>query len=637
MAYNNEYPHTDPYLYNADWMLKKIKEIEEKIGQESTHPSQEGKKVIQLDSAKLQELLTTLPGLAIAKKLYNNEKLHEMSHRDFYNLWDGTMFRNMLFMSRETLGTVPDVGDIYCYHWTLRAQSEAEDETDPEHARVQNYQMSHEQLEKIVIISGQHGDEKMNMIALWFLFDAWSKEEGTLGAWLLNNFSFDIIPCANPSGIDRNTRRSWRIDGSTGEWVLNADINRSWVTGYNESDLIDPEHPEAGFKIYPTEPTQEESRIIFNYLKTLKPFVKSSPEEEVPEGWIEASNLKSTFVIDSHDYKYSYVTNYPVLIRTASNDASIREESLKYSTMLYDAECEKYPEFRVNPYNARVIRWNSNTLSSPRTLLNTASHFGFKSLLIETPRARKTEEVDYDEVTWDLAIMNISTWLTYAAESVTEQNQLTRIRDLAYIGFYSQMKSDGVGVGHQCGQVPASLDEVVRQMPKGSYYFEYQYQASILVDFLPGSKIGWLEIYKDYGTGTYVRALLRFTDLNGRVYVARYTGTPGTLQPWLPASGVYHSVAETGADVGSKLSEVIEAMAPYTEAYILSSDILAADRAKSANEMIHISKLDTNQHTTVHSMSHGSNEASAGAFTDSITNYNILTNASAQQRWKSLT
>lgn len=32
MAYNYEYPYTDPNRYNADWLLNKVKELDAKVG-----------------------------------------------------------------------------------------------------------------------------------------------------------------------------------------------------------------------------------------------------------------------------------------------------------------------------------------------------------------------------------------------------------------------------------------------------------------------------------------------------------------------------------------------------------------------------------------------------------------------------
>ncbi len=111
-----------------------------------------------------------------------------------YNLWDKLVEKNQKLIEKIDLGLCSD-GISHIYEYDIIPQT---------------YKWTNEKVKKqsptVLIISGQHGDEKASSMGLYFfvldLLENADKND-SLG-WLKANVCFKIIPICNPYGWNRN-------------------------------------------------------------------------------------------------------------------------------------------------------------------------------------------------------------------------------------------------------------------------------------------------------------------------------------------------------------------------------------------------------------------------------------------------
>lgn len=546
MAYNNyEYPHTDPHRHNDDWALCQIKEmrslyeyLKKRLDELGTKNSAEVLANLT-DSSKMEYNEDIPENIEELASFYNEEKLLSMTTDDFYALWDGIMRENPRYMTKEKVGeSIEGVGTIYRYHWEHRVQDMAEDENKD---RVTNYENAHQQREGMVIISGQHGNEKQNMIVLALLFRFWARRESKLGTYLLDNFSFDIIPVMNPYGVDHNTRENER----------GADLNRSWPYGREARHT----------------PDQPESYNVYQYIRSLYFGTQGSKVH------------RSYIIVDSHDFIYDKDDNRGILTRSASIMPSMRERSLKYSTNLYEKSIALYPEFDYSMTDMRVIRWNGQTIDSANTLTNWAGHAGFTSLLIETPNT--LGRAKYDIKSMSLAFMNLAGWITCAAEEAKEKNEFRFIRALSELGFYSNIVE-----GVEYGVIPESLSEILFKMPDGCRLFTFVNSSNPAYHLMPEAKAGFLEITKGYSTKERSDlSLIRWTALTADEEACWTTTaeSSGHVKPWRRAGGGGGAVEDKYIFIGDSYGvSTAERGTDYITRIIQKLGLSSADYFKAA-------------------------------------------------------
>lgn len=494
MAYNYEYPYTDPHRHNDDWILGEIKKLKDKIAELEEKVPGISLSIPTLDrtnSTKLESFDYAIKDMEEKVKYWTNEKIESLTQSDIYALWNGLCGKST-YLTSFNIEKPLNNGMIRGYHWEHRIQNYAEDNETGAKTRVSNYENSHQRREEILIIQGQHGNEKANIVALYLLFENWMSKEDKLGTYLLDNFSFTIIPAVNGYGLDNNVRYNEK----------GQDINRGYFFGthstvpegntpwdsywkpelYNARvDSYGSDVQEAHFKSayqYMQNRTSQESYIIWKYIRNT---------------YSDAKYFNTLFILDSHDFDYSKADNTGILTRSASNFPEIREMTLKYSNTLYEKSIEKYPQYDLSAGDTRVIRWNSNTSTTSATFMNTIAHNGFKCALIETPN-NLNRYSKYDDASFHLALMNLTGWISMAAEYITtHKNQNTDIVDFAELGFWKHTEG-----AHLFGNIPASLDEVIDRMPFGSHIHEYITSEHPLRALMPDSLTGYIDIKKDY-------------------------------------------------------------------------------------------------------------------------------------------
>lgn len=133
---------------------------------------------------------------------------------EMYDLFDPIRWAHDQYFHRNLLGRGTDNHHIYEYHLTPKKLTES-DGVDLE-------------MPKILLVAGLHGNEKSTVYALYNLLNLLCNHwrENKLLEFLRWNVEFKIIPIANPSGFNMNSRM-------TSEGI---NINRDFPTGWKNWD-----------------------------------------------------------------------------------------------------------------------------------------------------------------------------------------------------------------------------------------------------------------------------------------------------------------------------------------------------------------------------------------------------------------
>lgn len=245
--------------------------------------------------------------------------------------------------------------------------------------------------------SGIHGNEKLPVYHLYKAFETFLHGNKSSDNFILDNFSFVILPCCNPSGLNNNTR-----DNANG-----VNINRNFDTSAWESQ------PDTDKGDAPAD--QKETQFIQNVLESYN-------SQKFRNGMI---------VTDWHSHNYYLHDDKRVLWFTINN-YTYKDYLLKQAENLKRMILNSYPQLAVdetNP-NEHFIRFVTGVSQSNMELYSHKK--GFKASTTEVPD-QFTEGVRYTLMGHKIAYMIITNTILQITQYCGKA-PLSRYNQLAQIG-----------------------------------------------------------------------------------------------------------------------------------------------------------------------------------------------------------
>lgn len=156
--------------------------------------------------------------------------LNTITVSDIYQLWDNLVAEYPYYLSSSDLG--PDEsGEYQLRKIVVKRRKGDQDQSHPD-----DYPYDSVKPNRNVIITanihgpGAGGDTRMQAYIVYY-FIKWlldNKDSNNDAQWFLLNYSFVIVPIANPWGFDNNSRHNSRgVD-------LNRNFDADWVSGQNK-------------------------------------------------------------------------------------------------------------------------------------------------------------------------------------------------------------------------------------------------------------------------------------------------------------------------------------------------------------------------------------------------------------------
>lgn len=166
------------------------------------------------------------------------------------------------------------------------------------------------------ITSGVHGNEKSSAYNLYLAFKNFLERKKRSDDYILNNYSFVILPCVNPSGFDDNTRNNRN----------NVNINRNLptTTWANQEDSDKGSSPNS----------ENETRFIVSMLDAYS-------EQKYKVGMV---------VTDFHSHHY-YLHEDKRVLWYSANRYQYKQHLLKLSEALKSLILGEFPELAVDRNN----------------------------------------------------------------------------------------------------------------------------------------------------------------------------------------------------------------------------------------------------------------------------------------------
>ena len=165
--------------------------------------------------------------------------------------------------------------------------------------------------------SGIHGNEKLPIYHLYKAFETYLHGNKSSDNFILDNYTYIILPCCNPSGIDDNTRNNRN----------GVNINRNFPTP-NWSEQEDTDKGDSAGD-------QKETQFIVDVL----------------DGYNSQKFKNGMVCIDWHSHRYFSHSDKRVLWFTINNYL-FKQFMLKQSESLKNMILSEFPELATNPLNA---------------------------------------------------------------------------------------------------------------------------------------------------------------------------------------------------------------------------------------------------------------------------------------------
>jgi len=231
MAYNREYPYVDAGRMDTDWLINKVRELEEKVAK--LKYAAENSPVTELGGFRSSPVPENIAEIAMTYDLTS------MDSADFYSLYDSIMEENPLYMTKVDRGMdASNTYHLYEYHWLARVNKMVgRRSADPEEFQNDHYEDISQTWPSVGVLTGIHGDEKMGVIMFYLLFRAWLRGEDQ-GQYILDEYDFHIMPCGNPWGMHHHM--SYPEEGRLNSNGVNLNRNFPYLweeyTGTNKGD-----------------------------------------------------------------------------------------------------------------------------------------------------------------------------------------------------------------------------------------------------------------------------------------------------------------------------------------------------------------------------------------------------------------
>lgn len=281
--------------------------------------------------------------------------------------------------------------------------------------------------------TGIHGNEKLPIYHLFKAFDDYLHGNRSSDNFILDNYTYVILPCCNPSGIDDNTRNNRN----------GVNINRNFpIPDIWENQPDTDKGEEAG--------DQTETQFIVDVLSQY-----------------ESEKYKNGMVcIDFHSHQYYNHADKRVLWFTINN-FRFKQFMLKQAESLKNMILNSYPDLAVNPQDANEHFIHLVTGVNEANCSFYCHRKGFVESLVEVPD-EFTSGVKYTAKSHKIAYLIISNTIL----------QITSFSGNMPMAKYNQLAQIGCTTAN-------TLVEVIEALPNNSSIVVTLSQDSTLFNSMP--------------------------------------------------------------------------------------------------------------------------------------------------------
>lgn len=497
MAYNHEYPYTDPHRHNDDWVLGRIRELmsRDMFGSEARpfNSIMQGRNIaLPPDYKELSAVPISTYGSA-----------------DFLELWDGLVKENPEYF-RKIIWGLDDFGnELSYYEWQPRNIKRCGLNSSGLYF-ADNFERLTQSKPGFIVVSGIHGNEKQAVFTFYQLFKKWLAGEYD-GNYILDNLTFVIAPCCNPYGLNHNTRNNGHDVNINRNFPIKWDAYDAPATGSNGKGYNAADQRETQFLMY-----------LIN------------------EAYRDIKYRAAMPVIDLHDHHYTLHSDRR-LLWFVSNDRYLKFATLNSISWLHDVITSMYPDTEVSG-DEIFCRWVSQ-VSAP-DFDNWSRTLGHRNLVIESPD-NFVEGMPYDEQTF------VCSWLIIA-------NTMTNIIDATLEDCQKATYLDWMEVGLTADNATVSL--IAENLPRGARFLHYISSDAHIRPELPGEGAGILEVIKttskSYDDNESAIAKFTCTSYSQAHTYALSISASGVNHGWKKC-GVYDNI---DFDSTMTVAQIVEAM-----------------------------------------------------------------------------
>lgn len=427
-------------------------------------------------------------------------------------------------LSRHLPGSFPETPLVY-YEWTPRIEGLTTS------GNVENFNNSNESTPGFFVVGGMHGNEKQGPYAFYQLFKSWT-EGRNYGRYMLDNFRFIIVPCANPYGWHYNTRNNER----------GVNINRNFPYGWDEH--VAPEYGNNGKGAHAL---SERSAQFLNSM------IQEYRKPKYRSGMVE---------IDLHGFHRDLHKDDRRVLWIVSNDYELKRSSLRIASFLHEKIVARYPELdNGNPF----IAWSSQ-VSTPN-FDNECRVNGIRSMVFEFPQrftgnSSTASTTEYDEK---------SAWIS----ALIAPNLFINISDVCFENWQNKQYNRSPQIGMNIDAV--SLSGIAEQLTNGGSITLSVAANSVLQNELPGisgeQEYGILQAWNNGSVTMSPATVFKWTicTTNHSYTWYKTVSTKGREHPWVRADSGYYSLDDIVGRINALAGENTTTIANVTIEQIMDA------------------------------------------------------------------